>query len=366
MNFKRILKWIFGTIVIIVALLFIVLSRPQVKTPAQSNGFDFALAEGWSEDNIKSAIQYLENASFVDAFVALDKDQLIFSFGNEDQLINLHSLRKPIISLLIGIAQDKGLLSIEETIGSLGITEHGVEFTEVEQSAKIRDLLMARSGIYLDADAQPDMESGRPARGQYKPGEFYYYNNFDFNVLGTVLKVKTGMSYEQCLFEWIALPLGMQEFQIENVVYGSPMQKVKTLHPAYKTWMSARDLARIGSMIAQGGEWQGRRIVSKAWLKESMYPYHQFSKQDQRWPISAYAYLWGVDEETNNIWGTGYGGQMLMIDTTHQLVLVQRHFTGNSILSQGRYLMKNTQRSQVDLMQVWYLLLRSKDRSAEG
>jgi CubicO group peptidase (beta-lactamase class C family) len=252
------------------------------------------------------------------------------------------------------------LVNLNETLGELGISENGVELTEIEKSATIRDLLMSSSGIYLDADAQQTTDKKRPKRGQHKPGEYYYYNNFDFNALATILKLKTSMSYDECLLKWLAIPLEMQEFQRTNVIYGTPFSKIDTQHPAYKTWMSARDLAKIGSMVSQKGIWKDKRIVSEAWIKESTAPYRFFSDEDKKWPKTAYSYLWSIDTETGNIWGSGYGGQHVMIDTTNQLTLVQRHYTGNSILSQGLYNLKNTQSSQVDLMQVWYALLRTK------
>lgn len=356
----NILKWSFGIIILLLALITVFLSFPEVKKVHNQTGAHFAKTNEWDQDTIQSLQAYLLQANHIDAFIAIDKEEEIFSFGETDKLINLHSARKPLISLLIGIAQDKGLIALDETLGEIGISEHGIELTDLEKSATIRNLLMARSGVYIDADAQPDMDKKRPRRGQYKPGEYYYYNNFDFNALATILHIKTGMSYEQCLYSWLAVPLEMQEFHIENVVYGTPFSTIKTQHPAYKTWMSARDLAKIGSMISQKGIWKGTRIVSEAWIKESTKPYHIFPEEDRNWPKDAYSYLWAIDTQHGNIWGSGYGGQFLMIDTTNQLSLVQRHYTGNSILSQGLYIRKNTQSSPADLMNIWYALLRTK------
>ncbi len=358
----KMLKWAGLLLLLAIGVVVAWASIPEVKYVKNESGGTFEKALGWNQDTIQGVINYLNTTKNVDAFIAIQGDKEIFSYGETKKLINLHSVRKPIISLLIGIARDKGLLDLKETLGELGISEYGIELTEIENLATIRDLLMARSGVFIDADAQPTMDKERPHRGQYKPGEFYYYNNFDFNVLGTILKLKTGLSYEECLYEWLAVPLEMQEFQLDNVVYGTPFSKTKTLHPAYKTWMSARDLAKIGSMISQKGKWKGRRIVSEKWLMESTMPYHIFDEEDKVWPRDAYSYLWAVDTENGNIWGTGYGGQYLMIDTTNQLALVQRHFTGNSWLSQGLYLRKDSHGSAVDLMQIWYALLRNLRR----
>ncbi|MEM6737258.1 MAG: hypothetical protein AAF620_14435 [Bacteroidota bacterium] len=87
------------------------------------------------------------------------------------------------MSLLIGIALEKGYLRLEETLGELGIDESKTPLTPQEKTATIRDLLMARSGVYLPAEAETDYaKSNRPKREPYKPGEFHFYNNFDFNI----------------------------------------------------------------------------------------------------------------------------------------------------------------------------------------
>ena len=355
----KILKWSIITIILVLSVAISYNSKPTVTPELSSYGRALGISQVWDKDTIKSLKLFVENAVNLDAFMATYHDSIIFESGEISQLINLHSLRKPLISLLFGIARDKGLLDLSLTIKDLDITEYNIEFSPVEQSATIRDLLMSRSGIYIQADAETEYSrSNRPNRGQYKPGEFYFYNNFDFNVLGTILKKTTGMSYEECLYEWLAKPLHMQDFQMRHVVYGSPYTLNKSHHKAYKTWMSARDLAKIGAMLAQKGIWKDQRIVSTSWIVESTTAHH-FFENDQNWPRDAYAMLWAVDTKNNNIWGTGYGGQFLMIDTTNRISITQRHYTGNSNLSQGMYLMKNTQSSPIDLMNVWYTLLRN-------
>lgn len=242
----KFLKWSLLSILLIIGFAILYLSIPTVEYKENPEGKAIPLTSDWNRDTIQFLKSNLNNAQHIDAFIAVYQGQEIFSYGETTKLINLHSARKPIMSLLIGIARDKGLLDLNETLGDLGISEYNAPLSEQESSATIRDLLMARSGVYLEADAEiKQSRENRPRRNQYKPGEFYFYNNFDFNALGTILKIKTGKSYEECLSEWLAKPLEMQEFYPENVVYGTPFSNSKTLHPAYKTWMSARDLASL-------------------------------------------------------------------------------------------------------------------------
>ena len=50
------------------------------------------------------------------------------------------------------------------------------------------------------------------------------------------------------------------------------------------------------------------------------------------------SYSWWIDEDNKTVWADGYGGQFLCIDKAKNLVVVQRNFTGNSLLTSGLFL----------------------------
>lgn len=285
-----------------------------------------------------------DTATKTEVVIALKNNKIIFESGDTKRLINLHSARKSIMSLLIGIAKEKGYLTLDESLGSLGIDESKTPLTEQEKTATIKDLLMARSGVYLQAEAEVDYaKDNRPKREQYKPGEFFFYNNFDFNVLGTIFEQKTGKSIGEFMEEYLAKPLGMQDFAASNVVYDSPWPMPKESlsdYPVYWIFMSARDLARIGSLVAQNGKYKEKQIISAQWLEESFKPYTILTDYNiNKTPLDAYGYLWWLDMDENIIWADGYGGQYLLIDPATNLVFVQRNFTGNSLMSSGLFLL---------------------------
>ena len=337
------------------------LFRPNVIPHSNRFANPLPKSSEWDLDSINKLERDLEAAPFVSAFVAYHNGKEILSYGEADKPINLHSARKPMASLLIGMAKERGLLNLDETLGEMGVHESQMPLTSNELQATIRDLLMARSGVYLAAEAETDwMRNNRPQRGQYEPGEYFFYNNFDFNVLGTIIKKKTGMGIARCFYEWLAKPLGMQDFHFDHVEYGNPLRREKSDHRSYHLYLSARDLARVGILIANKGAWKGKQIVSSSWIKESTTSTHRYD-DPSKWPITDFAYCWAVDATTNNIWASGYGGQYLMIDTVNHLVLVQRNYTGNSHWSKLRYISDRKQGQITDLMNVWYGLLRSRD-----
>ena len=98
------------------------------------------------------------------------------------------------------------------------------------------------------------MKRRRPSRGVFLPGERWYYNNWDFNVLGTIFELETNISIGQAFKEWISDPIGMQDFRAEDVHY---RWEKASLYPAYPFWVSARDLTRFGHCICN---WESGRM----------------------------------------------------------------------------------------------------------
>ncbi|OYV85210.1 MAG: hypothetical protein B7Z63_05815, partial [Ignavibacteriae bacterium 37-53-5] len=47
----------------------------------------------------------------------------------------------------------------------------------------------------------------------------------------------------------------------------------QTLYPKYDIKMSARDLARFGTLYCNGGTWNGHQILSKDWIAATFTSY---------------------------------------------------------------------------------------------
>ena len=273
----------------------------------------FPPATGWSASKLERARAYAEEAKST-AFLVIHQGQLVAEWGDTSRRSSVHSVRKSMVSTLYGIAQDKGLIDIEKTLAELGIDDDP-PLTEMERKARIKDLLSARSGIYHDSVI--DDGGGRPARGSHAPDEAFYYNNWSFNALGGIFEQQTKLSLGKAFKDWIADPIGMQDFRIEDVLYFTSSESV---FPAYRFWVSARDLARFGVMFQQRGRWGDRQIIPEAWVHESVQSYSQVG-------TNGYGYMWWI--RANGDWmATGTGGQKVIIDPAKQLVLINRVDTG--------------------------------------
>jgi len=218
---KRIVKIVGFVLIAAIAISLVVMLRPFVdRDAAATNPVPMAESLLLPEQS-DSLRKYIETqADPIDAFVVLRGEAIVMHYGEIDVPMNLASARKSVVSLLFGIASDRGLIDLHETLGELGIDESRIPLTQIEKRATVEHLLQSRSGVYLQSGAETvENKEGRPGRGQFAPGDNYFYNNWDFNVLGAIFETKTGLSIGEAMDTWLAAPLGMQDFSSEHVLW---------------------------------------------------------------------------------------------------------------------------------------------------
>jgi CubicO group peptidase (beta-lactamase class C family) len=262
-----------------------------------------------------------------DALLIAQGEQLVLRQGQAVEKINTHSVRKSILALLYGIAVEKRLIKLDDSLETLGFDDRVTPLSPLEKSATIRDLLSSRSGVYIDASGQ---NWQRPARHTSKPGERFFYNNWGFNALGEILEQETGMALGELIAAWLARPLGMEHFEPGDVdwdsIDGSSVRQ-------YVIYMSADDLLRIGILVAAEGRWRGATVVSAEWIRE-ITAAHSSTETDPKEAFGGgffdgYGYLW---------WSREQSGRRLLC-----VVLVNRRNTGTHLLAQGWFLWRGVE-----------------------
>lgn len=316
-------KYIFRATVILIFLVIGVLfylSRPFTK----SKEIDFfaELPEGIEEEK-RTKIQKLKEKGTMDSIFVIQDGKVIVKEGKTEEISNVASVRKSLISALYGIAMDKGLIDITKSLSDLQIDDEVNPLTETEKTATIEDLLKARSGIYLySLGESQQMKEKRPERGAHLPGEYYYYNNWDFNTLGLIFEQETGKTIGEAFEKWIAEPLEMRKFSADCVIYETSDQ---TSIPMYRFYMCAEDLARFGYLYANHGVWNGKQVISPLWIEKSLKEYSQTEGEFQ-----GYGYLWWLDKNQDLAWAVGSGGQYIVVDRKENCSYAIMNQTGNS------------------------------------
>ena len=320
------------TIVLFVASTFFSCSKDPTSSEKDDNQLEYVTPEevGYSSEELVEAGQFAEQSGYA-AIMALHDGKVFFSWGEITKNYWCHSIRKPFLSALYGIHVEQGNIDLDATLEELNIDDIPPSLTPEEKQATVSDLLKSRSGVYHEAAAEhPSMIEIRPERGSHAPNTFFYYNNWDFNALGTIFEQETGTKIFEEFKRKIADPVGMEDFSIENCYY--QYEPEKSIHPAYKFRMSARDMARFGVTYQKNGMWKDLRIIPSEWISESTTAY---SIEDSTSGLG-YGYMWNVFPEGSLIaemvgypgyFHTGIGVHALVIIPELKLVIVERFDT---------------------------------------
>ncbi|HEY6184051.1 MAG TPA: serine hydrolase [Terriglobales bacterium] len=284
---------------------------------------------GWSTEKMKAALDFAK-ASGSSAIMIVQDGLVVDQFGDIDKKISSYSVRKSLISALYGIYSAEGVIDITQTLEQVGIDDNSPRLTKVEKQARIVDRLRARSGVYHPVDFETQyMIKIRPQRGSHPPGTFWYYNNWDFNVLGTILEKKTGLSIGEAFYRRIAVPVGMQDFRPEDVCY---MDGPISMHRACHFEITARDMARFGLLYLRKGRWGNKQIIPEAWVEKNSHADEMIQWHDV--DAGGYENLWWLEYQGASLYGpglpagtyvaSGAGVHIAMVIPSRKLVIVSR------------------------------------------
>lgn len=294
---------------------------------------------GFSRNGLEAVRRHADSVQS-GALLAVYRGRVLMALGDVQGELELHSVRKSLVSALYGLGVAEQRITLDRTLGELGIVDLR-PLTQGEQSAQVRHLISARSGVYLPAAyAGADQDRARPARDAHAPGTFFLYNNWDFNVAGVIYERLMGEDLYEAFARRIARPIGMQDFEPSDgfKVY-EPGQSV---FPAHTFRMSTRDLARFGQLYLQHGQWNGKQIIPVAWIRESTKPHSDFG--DGR----GYGYMWWVHaagslgeryphlKQYDAFSASGTGGQAIIVVPGADLVVVHRGDTDHNRNVAGR------------------------------
>lgn len=251
------------------------------------------------------------------------------------------SATKSYASTLIGIAQDEGLLDIDDPASRYIEAWAGTPSAEVT----IANLLRNDSGRqhdpavdYRQLPVSQDMDSLAVGLGQAAPpGTTWAYNNAAIQTLDAVLRAATGVSTADYAEDKLLGPIGMRDSVLTTDAAGNTR-----LFMGLRS--SCEDMARFGHLFLQGGRWDDTQVVPEAWVEEATGGPSQDLNQ-------AYGYLWwlnhrgtvlsplgattgdqgGGGAETQLVPGApedmyfalGLGSQIIAIDPTSETVVVR-------------------------------------------
>ena len=177
-----------------------------------------------------------------------------------------HSLCKSLIGLGIGLVIEDGLLDLNEKLLNIFKEKKNLFSTFRLKDITVKHLLTMSSGITvneLGAILENDwVKMVMESNTAFNPGEKFFYNSMNSYMLSAIIKEKTKKSVTELLQERIFTPLGITQFYWEQCPKG--IEK-----GGWGVSMRLEDMAKIGQLYLQMGEWKGEQLIAREWIEES-------------------------------------------------------------------------------------------------
>lgn len=203
----------------------------------------------------------------------------------------LFSLAKSFTSSAIGLAVAEGRLSVDDLVLPLFPDDAPPEVSEDLAAMRVRHLLSMSTGH--DADTTGDLfaaADGNWVRAflaqpvAHEPGTHFVYNSGATYMLSAIIQTLTGGTLLDYLEPRLLAPIGIVGATWETCPRG-----INT--GGWGLNATTEAIARLGELYLRKGEWQGRRVLTEAWVDEAT-----------RWHVSN-----GDDPDSD--WQQGYGYQ---------------------------------------------------------
>lgn len=279
---------------------------------------------------VKEKVDTMLDGLSTTSFMAVAGGKTLYTYGDVSEVSYLASTRKSILSMLFGKAVADGKIDLDLTMADLDIDEdHGL--LPIEKTATLRDLLISSSGVYHQPGSPGSNTKNIPERGSKKPGDYFHYNNWDFNVLGAAFEKLTGRSVFKAFEEDFAGPMGLQDFDPSRQRMMGYEGASRYL--AYHFFLSGRDMARLGLSMVRNGRWGDEQIIPADWVAESTrirVPAEKMNESEKS-RVAGYSYLWWIPVVTKDTpeWegafvAAGHFGQFILGMPALDMVFVNR------------------------------------------
>ena len=283
-----------------------------------------------------------------DCFVAMRDDNILAEWsaphGSTVRPHLIFSISKSVTGMLAGIAVGEGKLDPAAPVSRYVDVQPGSAY----EAATVRDLLDMTVSLdfvedYLDHEGDFDRYRRsmlwNPERPGTTPetmeqvlaslprlpgphGKVFAYASPNTDMLGIVVERATGIRLHDYLRDRLWQPMGAR-----GPAYVS-VDRVGAARAAGGMCVTARDLARLGQLVLDGGRGGGRQIIPAEWVDDM-----RRNGDRQAWidgnfaasfPHGRYRSCWyQIGSERDHFAGEGIHGQRLLVDSVSRVVIVK-------------------------------------------
>ena len=288
-------------------------------------------AQGMDPSRVAQAMRQIENDPYIHCFLVIRNDSLVLEYYAPGYVpendFPVSSVSISILSALTGLAMDQGLISSPVQ----KILKYFPEFdtTNIDPrkpSWTIEQFLTMRSGI--DWNEEEDHSGlfnshsnwlttalGLPMR--YAPGDTFIVASPVANILAALLGRAAGVTTyrfaETNLFAPLRISVRSWATDPQDVYLGATGMR-----------FTARDLARFGQIYLHNGALDGKQILSRDWIRQSLIPRNPRNANKGDLPSVNFGYLWwtNYDNRDSLYLASGFGGQTILVDPSQKMIIV--------------------------------------------
>ena len=263
---------------------------------------------------------------------------------SSDDAVHVASVTKSVMSLLIGIAIDKGLIrSIDDKVLDYFPDYQVKRGEKTIYDVSIRHLITMRAPYKCKGDPWSKVCASEDwvktsldfLGGRNGLTEEFKYSTVCIHILSGILYKASGMITVDFANKYLFEPLGIT--QHENFYAKSAeehkaftIEKTPKEHvwfadrdglgtPGYGLCMSAKDMAKIGQMCLDKGKYNGRQIISESWIKDMTSPR---AVEGRMFRGMQYGYMWWIIHPKNNVYAAiGNSGNVIYINPKENIVI---------------------------------------------
>jgi CubicO group peptidase (beta-lactamase class C family) len=258
---------------------------------------------------------------------------------------NVNSATKSVVSLLVGIAIDRGWIMGLETPVFSYFPEYADLRTPEKDRINVRHLLTMSDGLEWH-EFVPPFDSVMEMRRSVDPyryilgrpvaipaGRTFNYNSGSTALLGLILRKTSGKPIDDLAKEELFDRLGIDDTEWQRMPQGDPSAGGGLrLRPC--------DAAKIGQLVLNNGNWRGAQVVPAAWINESI------RAQNKGPPSYLYGYQWWIGGSNVNgrvvgwAGAFGWGGQRLIVIPELEMTVFFAAWTPNDMAFPERVLLR--------------------------
>jgi CubicO group peptidase (beta-lactamase class C family) len=281
------------------------------------------------------------------AGMILKNGYVIAKWGDTKRVDMTFSVTKSFLSTVAGLAEDQGLIA--NTDDKLGSYLWDGTFDGAHNSKITWEHLLQQNSDWSgelwggkDWADRPPREGGLDDwkfRKLNEPGTIMEYNDVRVNLLAYALthiwRKPLPMVLKENLMDKIGASTTWRWHGYERAwteIDGIQMKSVTGGgHSGAGLFINTEDMARFGLLFLNKGKWKDKRLISEYWIQKAIAP----SK-----PNVNYGYMWWLNKKGDRYWeglsenvyyAAGFGGNYIVIDNDHNLVVVTRWLEPNKM-----------------------------------